>query len=555
MEKYTIGIDFGTESGRVIIANVRNGNIKALCVIPYTHGVITQMLPIKQPISIPHDFALQHPGDYLEVLYQGIPKAISGSEISPDQIIGIGIDFTSSTMIPTDQNLKPLCFYPSLRANPHSWAKLWKHHGPKHETNILHDRAIQVKPDWLKRYGFNISREWLIPKCFEVLNQDEFIYNQADLFLEAGDWIVAQLTGQVVRSNCSLGFKALWHETKGFPETFLSTIHPELGQMIHTKLRGKIGKVGECAGYLTTEMATKLGLPAELPVGVAIVDAHSAVLGTGVADSNRLAMVMGTSTCHMMLNEQEVPMPGISGIVKDAIVPGFYAYESGQSAVGDLFGWYANQVPFSFADEANKLQISVFDLLEKKAQQKKPGESGLIALDWHNGNRSILSDSDLTGLIVGLTLTSQPEDIYRAYMEATAFGAKIIVKNYEEGGIQINDILACGGLPQRNECLMQIYADVLNHSINVFSTEYAPAIGAAMLGATAAGKSSGGFDNVHDAVKQMQQPVLKTYHPIKKHVQIYEELFNIYKQLHNHFGYENIMKKLKSVSTQIQTAN
>lgn len=548
MQTHAIGIDYGTESGRVLIINVENGHIAGSSVIPYAHGVITETLPTEEKTPIPPEFALQHPGDYLDVIYKGIPDAIRNAGVSPEQIIGIGVDFTSSTMVVTDRALEPLCFKEQYENNPHAWVKLWKHHGPNQESQSLHEQAVKQNQQWLKRYGSHISTEWFIPKCFETLNQDPQLYRDADLFLEAGDWVVARLTGRVVRSNCSLGFKALWHEADGFPETFLSSIHPELGHISHTKLRGEIGKVGERAGRLTAEMAGMLGLPSGLPVAVAIIDAHAAVLGIGVSESHQFTMVMGTSTCHMMLNEREIHVPGISGVVKDAIIPGLYAYEAGQSAVGDLFGWYARQVPHTFEQEAVEARLSVFDLLEARAKQRKPGESGLVALDWHNGNRSILSNSDLTGLIIGLTLSTKPEDIYRAYLEATAFGARVILDNYEQGGLQVNEVLACGGLPQKNELLMQIYADVLNRDIHVSATDYAPAVGAAMLGAVAAGEQFGGFDSIQAAVKRMKQPFLKSYHPIKENVSKYEQLFSIYKQLHDDYGRSNeIMKKLKKV--------
>ncbi|MDR9796624.1 ribulokinase [Aeribacillus pallidus] len=549
MEKYTIGIDFGTESGRVLIVNIDDGSIKGQCVIPYAHGVITEMLPTNDGTRLPRDYALQHPGDYLEVIMKGIPHAIKDANISSSQIIGIGIDFTSSTMVAVDEKGKPLCFHKEFQNNPHAWVKLWKHHGPKKETEEMFKLASSHKESWLKNYGYNISTEWFIPKCYEVFCKDREVYEKASLFLEAGDWIVSQLTGKVVRSNCSLGFKAFWNENSGFPVQFFEKLHPEFKNIVSSKLKGKIGYIGEKAGVLTDEMSSLLGLPKNLPVAVAIIDAHSAVLGVGSSKPHQLTMVMGTSTCHIMLSKKEIHIPGISGVVKNSIIPRLYAYEAGQSAVGDLFGWFAKQVPESLMKEAKEQGISVFDLLEKKASHLEPGQSGLIALDWHNGNRSILSDADLSGMIVGLTLASKPEDIYRAYMEATAFGAKIIISNYEQAGLKINEIFACGGLPQKNDLLMQIYADVLNKEIIVSASDYTPAVGAAILGSVAAGKENGGYDSVEEAVKRMKQPILKTYKPILSHVEKYKKLFQIYQQLHNYFGItkKSWMKDLKSL--------
>lgn len=544
MSGYSIGIDFGTESGRVLVVEVNTGTIKAVSTVPYKHGVMVDVLPTDQRVQIPPDFALQHPQDYLDVLYHGIPAAMKEANIQPQEVKGIGIDFTSSTFICVNENLDPVCSLKEYENNPHAWVKLWKHHGPKEEAQELLDKALSEKSEWLRRYGFTVSTEWFIPKCLETINHAPDVYEAADYMLEAGDWIVAKLTGEVVRSNCSLGFKAFWSEDEGFPQKFFEELNPTLGQMVHTKLQGKIGKVGQRAGVLTEEMANSLGLPQGLPVGVSIIDAHSALLGVGASSSNQLTMVMGTSTCHMTLNEEFIQVPGISGVVKDGILPSFYAYEAGQSAVGDLFGWYVKQAPASYVEEAKKQNLSLFKYLEFLAIQKEPGESGLIALDWHNGNRSVLSDSNLTGTLIGLTLQTKSEDIYRAYLEATAFGSKIIIDNFESWGIAIDRVYACGGLPQKNELLMQIYADVLNREIHVSSTDHASGIGAAMLGAAA-----GGLE-LEEVVQSMKQPFLKTYYPKQKHVEIYEALFELYKEIHDEFGYKrpHVMKQLKQMS-------
>ncbi|MDY0404638.1 ribulokinase [Virgibacillus sp. 179-BFC.A HS] len=441
MEKYSIGIDFGTESGRVLIIHTATGHIAASSVIPYKHGVITEKLPSDENTKLPKDFALQHPQDYLDVIYQGIPLAMEKARISKEAIVGIGVDFTSSTVLPVDNALRPLCFQKKWQNNPHAWVKLWKHHSPKKETDEIMKKAVSKKYNWLRKYGFNISTEWFIPKCLETLNAAPEVFEAADMFLEAGDWVVSQLTNEVVRSNCSLGFKAFWNEDEGFPKLFFSELSDSFTDITKTKLRGRIGKIGETAGYLSKEAAEKTGMPEKLPVAVAIIDAHAALLGVGAAASNQLTMIMGTSTCHIMLHEKEIEIPGISGVVKDAIIPGLYAYEAGQSAVGDLFGWFAKQVPNTFLSDANRMGISVFDLLEKRAARLQPGESGLLAMDWHNGNRSVLSDSDLSGLIMGLTLQTKPEEIYRAYMEATAFGAKIILETTTRGDYQFKRFL------------------------------------------------------------------------------------------------------------------
>lgn len=545
--KYSIGIDYGSESGRVLVVDVNTGDIKGRHVIPYRHGVMTETLP-NNSLLIPKGSALQHPKDYLEVLKEGIPCAIADAGINPEQIIGLGVDFTSSTILPVDEKLTPLCFHKELRDSHHAWVKLWKHHHTKTQTQKIYRLATKRKEKWLRQLGYNISEEWAIPKILEIFEDAPNIYDTASYFLEASDWVVSTLTSTLTRNNCSLGFKAFWNEKDGFPEEFFKEIDPKFGSTLLSKLQGEVKNVGKCAGYLSSQWAEELSLPYGLPIATGIIDAHSAVLGTGVYQPEKLLMVMGTSTCHMMLNPELKEIPGISGVVKDGILPGMYAYEAGQSAVGDLFGNYVkNHVPESYYYEAESLNLSVFDLLEKKASALLPGENGLVALDWHNGNRSILSDADLSGLLIGLTLHTKPEEIYRAYMESTAFGAKVIINTYQEWGMDVKEVVACGGLPQRNNLLMQIYADILNMPIKISQSDYAPAIGAAILGAVAAGKENDGYNEVEEAIQHMARPIEKTFYPNAESVSVYETIFNYYKEMHNYFGVQHVqmMKTLK----------
>lgn len=549
---YTIGIDYGSESGRVLVVDVSTGEIKGMHVQPYEHAVIIDTLP-DGVTSIPNGAALQHPADYLEVMEIGIPCALNQAGIQPSQIIGLGVDFTSSTVLPVDAELQPLCMKGEFQNRYHAWVKLWKHHHTKSQRDKIYDLAMERGESWLNKVGLTISEEWMIPKILEVFEDGRDIYNETVYFLEAADWIVSSLIGEVTRNNCSLGFKAFWNEKDGFPEAFFRELDPEFGETIMAKLGGTVRNVGTLAGHLTEEWAKRTSLPAGLPVATGIIDAHSAVLGTGVYQAEKLLMVMGTSTCHMMLNKEEKEVPGISGVVKDAIMPGMYAYEAGQSAVGDLFGMYIkNHVPHTYYEEAKREGLSIFDLLEKKAAALKPGESGLIALDWHNGNRSVLSDASLSGMLLGLTLQTRPEEIYRAYLESTAFGAKIIEDTYKKWGMNISEVVACGGLPHRNALLMQIYADVLNMPISVSKTDYAPAVGAAMLGAIAAGSRNGGYDEMEQAVQAMAQPIEKTYYPVQEHAEVYAEMFTYYKQLHNYLGIEavHMMRGLKNFRDQ-----
>lgn len=544
MQKYSIGIDYGSESGRVVIVSQQNGNIIGTHVVPYKDGVITDKL-VNSTIKLPRNYALQNPQDYLQVLYEGIPSALKKTKISSSDIVGIGVAFTSSTVIATDSQLQPLCFSNKCKDNPHSWVKLWKHLGAKEEAEIIRDVAVEYFPNILKSYGNHVSPEWLLPKCLEVLHDDTHFFNEVDLFLEAGDWIVSILTGKITRSNCSLGFKAFWDEKNGFNKKFLKLIHPKFEDLSNTKLRGKVVKIGEVAGFITKEMALKLNLEEGTPVGVSIIDAHASLLGIGAFKDKELTMVMGTSTCHLMLNKKKYDVNGISGVVKDAIVPELYAYEAGQTAVGDLFGSFNKQLPASFKDEAEKRGITTFQLLEEKAKELPPGGNGLVSLDWFNGNRSILSNYNVSGLMIGLTLSTKPEEMYLSLLEATAFGAKIIIENYIASGLEIDNVFACGGLPKKNGLLMQIYADVLNKNIYVSSTENASAVGAAILGAIASGE----FGSYNEAIENMKQPFHMTYKPSKERASRYFNLYKLYLQLHNYFGKENtsIMKELKKI--------
>lgn len=536
---YSIGIDYGTESGRVLLINVHSGEIAATVVLPYKHGVIDSK-DERIPYKLPFGTALQDPQDYLEILLAGIPHAIEKAQIESSQIIGIGIDFTSSTVLPVDEHHVPLCFINEYKTNHHAWVKLWKHRLKFPVKDKMYKLALKEDASWFRRLGQNISEEWAIPKIYETFILAPDVYKRAAYFIEAGDWVTTTLTGELTRNNCALGFKACWTAEDGFPTDYFKSIDADFGQSLPDKLAGPVKNIGELAGLLSKEWADKLQLPAGLPVAACLIDAHAALPGHGVSKSGTLLMVMGTSTCHLMVHEELKEIPGISGVVKDAIIPGLYAYEAGQPAVGDLFGSFVkNHVPASYEAEALEKNISLYELLEEKASIQAPGQSGLLALDWHNGTRSILSNPNLSGLIVGLTLHSKPEDIFRAYLEATAYSAKKIISTYINAGMEISEVIASGGLPQRNRLLMQIYADVLNTPIHISHSEFAPGIGAGILGAVAATRAYGGYDTLEEAMDNMVIPCEEVFYPIKDHVQIYAKLYTHYEDLHQYFGVDH----------------
>ncbi|AGA57170.1 L-ribulokinase [Thermobacillus composti KWC4] len=553
-KKYAIGIDYGTQSGRAVLVDLADGTEVADHVTPYPHGVIDEKLP-GSGVRLEPDWALQHPDDYIEVLRRSVPAVLEMSGVDPDDVIGIGIDFTACTMLPVDAQGTPLCMLPPYRDNPHSWVKLWKHHAAQDEANKINRIAEARGEKWLKRYGGKISSEWMIAKVWQILDEAPEIYDAADQFLEATDWVIAQLSGNILRNSCTAGYKAIWHKQEGYPSReYFKALDPRLENLTETKLRGKIVPLGTRAGGLTPEMAKITGLKEGTAVAVGNVDAHAAVPGVGVTEPGKLVMAMGTSICHMLLGTEEREVEGMCGVVEDGIIPGYFGYEAGQSAVGDIFEWYVEEaVPAYVKEAAEREGVSVHEWLEVRAARLKPGESGLVALDWWNGNRSVLVDADLTGVIVGCTLLTKPEEIYRALLEATAYGTRKIVEAFDSNGVEVKELYACGGLPQKNRLLMQIYADVTNREIKVAASRQTPAVGAAMFAAVAAGSAAGGYDSIVEAAKKMARVREESFKPIPENAAIYDRLYKEYTALHDYFGRggNDVMKRLKALKEEV----
>ncbi|MFT5871584.1 MAG: L-ribulokinase [Clostridium sp.] len=549
-KKYSIGLDFGTQSGRAVLVEVATGNEVSTCVMEYKDGVIDKYLPGTN-IKLKADWALQNPDNYIEVLIYTIRKVMEESGVSPENIIGLGVDFTACTMAPINKEGKVLCQEEKFKNNPHAWVKLWKHHAAQPEATKLVEIANSRKEKFIDLYAGTVSSEWLMPKIWQILNEAPEIYEAAHSFIEIADWITLQLTGEEKRNSCTAGYKDFWHKQNGFPsKEFFKALDPRLENLVEEKLSSNIYPIGSKAGELTEEFAKKTGLKAGISVAVGNIDAHVAVPALNVVEADKMVMIMGTSTCHMVLSKEEKIIKGVSGVVEDGIVPGFYGYEAGQSAVGDIFEWYIdNCVPESYKNEALEKKVNIHNLLEEKASKLKPGENGLLALDWWNGSRSVLMDADLTGLIIGLTLQTKPEEIYRALIEATAFGTNRIIEAFKVGGIQIKELYACGGLSLKNKMLMQIYSDVTGMEIKIGESVQTPAVGAAMFGALAAGKANGGYDSIYEASDNMAKLKHGVYKPISENVVTYKVLYEEYKKLHDYFGCgeNNVMKKLKEL--------
>lgn len=548
--KYSLGIDFGTLSARALLVDVATGKEVASEVYEYANGVIDDRLPTSGE-KLPPDWALQDPRDYLTALERTVPAVLKQSGVKPEDVIGIGIDFTACTMLPIDAKGAPLCFDPKWERNPHAWVKLWKHHAAQPEANRINEVAEARGETFLRRYGGKISSEWFFSKALQILDEAPEVYAAADRLIEAGDWIVLQMTGVETRNACTAGYKAMWEKATGFPSNdYFKALDPRFEHVVDEKMNRNISPIGAKAGELTPEMAAKMGLVPGIAVAVANVDAHVAVPAATVTREGIMVAIMGTSTCHMVLGREPRIVEGMCGYVEDGILPGFFGFEAGQSCVGDHFAWFAeNCVPASYRDEAASRGISVLDLLTEKASALKPGQSGLLALDWWNGNRSVLVDVDLTGMMLGMTLATKPEEIYRALIEATAYGTNIIIDAFDSNGVAVNEIVACGGLPERNEMLMQIYADVTNREFKVAASAQTCALGSAMWGAVAAGASRGGYDDINEAAAKMARVKDKSYKPNPAAHAVYAKLFAEYKLLHDYFGRgaNDVMKRLKKI--------
>ncbi len=552
-KRYSLGLDFGTESARALLVDIETGQETATAVCAYRHGVMDEGLPDGQ--KLPHDWALQHPADWLEALAEMVPAVLRKAGAAPEQVVGIGSDFTSCTVLPIDKAGRPLCLSPKWADRPHAWPKLWKHHAAQPEADKINAVARKRREKWLARYGGRISSEWLFSKLLQILDEDREIYHAMDRFIEASDWIILQLTGNERRNSCCAGYKAMWNAREGYPsQNYLRALHPDLENAVEEKLSADIYPLGDMAGRLMGEIARHIGLATGTPVAVGMIDAHTAVPACGVTAPGTLVMIMGTSTCHMLLSKREKMVEGISGVVKNGIVPGLYGYEAGQAGVGDIFAWcVGNGVPRSYYEEAEKRGLSMHQYLTSLVEGQQPGQSGLLALDWWNGCRSVLVNADLTGLLVGASLTTRPEEIYRALIEATAFGTLKIIETFTSQGVPIKEICACGGLADKNPMLMQIYADVTGRELKVSASSQTVALGSALFGAVVAGKAGGGYDSIADAARKMARLKGKSYVPNKENHKLYKQLYAEYEKLHDYFGRGKnpVMKTLKQIRAKV----
>jgi L-ribulokinase len=547
-EKYAVGVDFGTESGRAVVVRVSDGAELGSAVYQYADGVIDERLPTSG-VKLPPEWALQNPDDYIRTYQNAVPQALKASGIDPADVIGIGIDFTACTIMPVKADGTPLTRLPEWRDNPHAWVKLWKHHAAQPEADKINETARQMGESWLDRYGGKISSEWFFSKVLQILDEAPEIYRAADRILEAADWAIWQLCGKETRNTCTAGYKAIYQDGTYPDKKYLAALHPDLVNVVEEKMMTELAPLGGRAGDLTEEAAGWTGLRPGIAVAVANVDAHVTVPAAQVTEPGRMVMIMGTSICHMVLGDELHEVPGMCGVVDGGIIPNMYGYEAGQSGVGDIFAWFVdNAVPPEYHEAAKKAGMDLHAYLEAEAAKQKPGEHGLLALDWWNGNRSVLVDVDLSGLLIGATLGTRAPDIYRALIEATAYGTRVIVEAFENSGVPITELVAAGGLPEKNKLLMQIYTDVTGREFRIIDSAQGPALGSAMHAAVAAGA----YPDIQAAAKTMGKLKDEVFRPIPENQAVYDKLFAEYLTLHDYFGRgeNDVMKRLRVIRNQ-----
>ncbi|WP_035811923.1 ribulokinase [Jiangella gansuensis] len=539
-----VGIDFGTLSGRAVVVRVADGTELGSAVHEFSHGVVDHELPGTGE-RLPPDWALQVPSDYIDVLKNAVPRAVAAAGVDPDDVIGVATDFTACTMVPTLADGTPLCDVPEYAGRKHAYVKLWKHHAAQPHADRINALAAERAEPWLPRYGGLISSEWEFAKGLQILEEDPELYAAMDRWVEAADWIVWRLCGSYVRNACTAGYKGIRQDGAYPSRDYLAALNPGFADFVTDKLEQPIGQLGDRAGGLTAQAAAWTGLPEGIAVAVGNVDAHVTAPAAQAVEPGQMVAIMGTSTCHVMNGDVLREVPGMCGVVDGGIVAGTWGYEAGQSGVGDIFGWFVDSsVPPSYTEEAARRGISVHAYLTELAAAQEVGEHGLIALDWHSGNRSVLVDHELSGVIVGQTLATKPEDTYRALLEATAFGTRTIIETFNTSGVEVTELIIAGGL-LKNPLIMQIYADVTGLPLSIIGSDQGPALGSAVHAAVAAGA----YPDVRAAAAAMGNVERAVYQPDPDRAKAYDALYAEYVTLHDYFGRggNDVMRRLRAI--------
>lgn len=530
-DTYTVGVDFGTLSGRAVVVRVSDGTELGAATSTYAHAVIEDTLPGGED-RLPPEWALQHPQDYLDVLRTAVPEAVRSARIDPTQVIGIATAFTACTVLPTTADGTPLSELPAYADRPHAWTKLWRHHAAQPQADRISSLARERHESWLARYGGLISSEWQFAKALQVLEEDPETYAATEQWVEAADWVVWQLCGSYVRNACCAGYKGIRQDGEHPSRDFCAALNPDFADFVADKLDAPIGELGASAGPLTARAAEMTGLPQGIAVAVGNVDAHVTAPAAQAVQPGRMVAIMGTSTCLVINAEECIEVPGMCGVVDGGIAPGYWGYEAGQSGVGDIFAWFVDHaVPAAYHAAAAEQGVSIHEHLTALASAQEIGEHGLLALDWQSGNRSVLVDHDLSGLVVGLTLATRAEEIYRALIEATAYGANYIVRTFRESGVPVQEFIISGGLA-KNALLVQIYADVLDLPVSLTTSSQGPALGSAIHAAVAAGA----YPDIETAAEAMGSVEEHAYTPVPDNVARYAQMYAEYQTLYDYFG-------------------
>jgi L-ribulokinase len=541
---YVVGVDFGTLSARAVVVDARDGSELGSAVHEYAHAVMERVLA-SSGAELPPQWALQDPADYVKALQEAVPAAVRAAGIRPDEVVGIATDFTASSPLPVLADGTPLCELPEYVDRPHAYVKLWKHHAAGRHADRINELAAERGEPWLPRYGGKISSEWELAKALQVLDEDPEIYERMDRWVEAADWIVWQLSGRETRNTCTAGYKGVYQDGRYPSPEYLGALDARFADFAATKLTPELSPLGGRAGGLSARAAAWTGLPEGIAVAVGNVDAHVTAPAAQAVEAGRMLIVMGTSNCHVVNGDRLAEVPGMCGVVDGGIVPGLWGYEAGQSGVGDIFAWFTeNAVPPRYHDEARERGLDLHGYLSQLAGEQEPGAHGLVALDWNNGNRSVLVDHELSGLIVGLTLATRAEDIYRALIESTAFGTRMILETFAESGVPVTELCVAGGLV-KNAVVMQIYADVTRMRLHAIGSDQGPAVGSAMHAAVAAGV----HPDIQAAAAAMGSLRRDAFVPDPAAADVYDALFEHYRRLHDHFGRggDDVMHALRHI--------
>jgi len=546
-----VGVDFGTLSGRAVVVRAVDGEELGSAVHDYRNGVMDARLSATGE-TLPPDWALQDPEDYREVLRTAVPAAVAAAGIDPASVIGIGTDFTACTILPVLADSTPLCQLPGLAGRPHAYVKLWKHHAAQPQADRINALAQRRGEPWIARYGGKISAEWQFAKGLQLLEEDPEIYQLAERWIEAADWIIWQLCGAETRNACTAGYKGIWQDGHYPSREFLAALNPGFAGFADDKLAHPVSPLGARAGSLTGQAAAWTGLPEGIAVAVGNVDAHVTPPAANAIAPGQMVIIMGTSNCHVMNGTMLAEVPGMCGVVDGGIVAGRWGYEAGQTGVGDIFAWFADHaVPAAYTEAAARRGMSVHELLSEEAATQPTGAHGLIALDWLNGNRSVLVDHHLSGVVAGLTLATRAPDIYRALIEATAFGTRVIIDAFEDAGIGVSELVIAGGLTA-NELIMQVYADVTRRPLGLTSSGQGPALGSALHAAVAAGA----YPDVPAAAAAMGSHRPAVYTPDPASADVYDDLYAEYVTLHDYFGRgaNEVLHRLRAMRDRVNRA-